>query len=747
MFQIEKNNYKLIDNVKQALLSSVFVGFLSLSSPVYAESVSNSPVKFSSNSLEHDEKANRITAIGDVELEQAGQIIKADKIVYNINIDNVIASGNVTLLDTNGDVHFSEYISLKNEMKDGFAKEVRSRLSDGSNFWAKEIEHKDGIKTTMKDATYTPCKICEENPDKTPLWRLKAAEATLDETTNEVRYKDAKLELFGVPIAYTPIFVHSGPNVKRKSGFLKPKAGWSSELGTFVESSYYWDIAENKDATFNIEPTTRQGVLTKAQYRHRFKNGKVNLNTSVALNSNRTEEDGRIEENKTRANIFADGLFDLDDKWRAGFDVQKATDKSYLRLYDISNENVLESEIYAERFSGRNYSRVSALNFQDIREGVNVEQPDLVPNIEHRMIGEPNSALGGRWSVDTGLVNLVRSDDDQDVTRASLDLGWQREFIAPKIGLKTSINANLLNDYYLVRDSDAAKTNSALSSNTEELRTIPRLHIKSSLPMVNSGNRVQTIIEPIMSATIAERLDDNDHDIPNEDSIDTSLEVTNLFDSNRFTGSDRQEDGKHVAYGLKAGFYDYKGSYITGLVGQSHQFKESNLFPDGSGLENKQSDIVAEIDSSILGHLDLNYRVQLEHDNFKAKKHELNAKAAMGRFTAHTRYLLADAVEGTNITESREQLLLGGGYRINDDWRVRAAALRDFGDDDPGLRSASAELSYIDECFTFSLSGIRDLSNDSTGSSETKFLARIGLKNIGEISSPEWLVRGNDTDE
>ena len=45
-----------------------------------------------------------------------------------------------------------------------------------------------------------------------------------------IYFEDARLEFFGVPLAYIPYFSAPDPTVKRKTGFLIPTFGTSSRL-------------------------------------------------------------------------------------------------------------------------------------------------------------------------------------------------------------------------------------------------------------------------------------------------------------------------------------------------------------------------------------------------------------------------------------------------------------------------------------------------------------------------------------
>jgi LPS-assembly protein len=84
---------------------------------------------------------------------------------------------------------------------------------------------------------------------------------------------------------------------------------------------------------------------------------------------------------------------------------------------------------------------------------------------------------------------------------------------------------------------------------------------------------------------------------------------------------------------------------------------------------------------------------------------------------------------------------LGGSYRLDENWTASASSITDFGEE-PGLRRAGIGFAYADECFSFGIDGVRNLTNDAAGESESVLMMRIGLKNIGEFSAPEIAIRG-----
>ena len=76
--------------------------------------------------------------------------------------------------------------------------------------------------TVLHSGVYTACEPCKDDPKKPPLWQVKAARMIHDQSEKMIYFEDARLEFFGMPIAYLPYFSAPDPTVKRKTGFLMP---------------------------------------------------------------------------------------------------------------------------------------------------------------------------------------------------------------------------------------------------------------------------------------------------------------------------------------------------------------------------------------------------------------------------------------------------------------------------------------------------------------------------------------------
>ena len=692
------------------------------------------PVDFSATEVQYDDINQTVTAIGQVEISQNGKIVKADRVIYSLTKEAVSAEGNVVMLEPNGDVHFADQVDLQDDLKNGYVKKLRTVLADGSRFTAEEGHRRGGTITEMSDATYTPCEPCKLDPEKAPLWQIRAGKVTHNDASHSVTYKDATFEVGGTPVAYVPYFSHPDGTIKQKSGFLTPTFSLDSQQGFGVEPRYYWAIDPSTDATFATRIYTGELPLFLGEYRKRYEDAELNFSASTTY-SGRTDssagEDIEVDD-ELRGHLFADGLWNLNDKWRTGFKAQLASDEQYLRQYDLSGDRILENEIFAERFDNRDYAVARVLAFQDIRvSDRSTDQPNIFPEVKAGFVGDPNALLGGRWNLDVSALGLTRKGSGQDVVRGSTEVGWERRDVF-RSGVVNTLSASARADIYATPERDDSLSGDGDSTSG---RIFPVLHNVTSYPLAKTLDNAQIVFEPTVAMTATTNVD-NDSDIPNEDSQDVQIDFSNLFESDRFPGFDRVEDRTHVTYGARTGIYAPDGSQAELFLGQSYRFADDNPFPDGSGLSESGSDFVGHFITKYQDQLTLHYRFQLASENLQSELHEIDASAQLGAVDLSSSYLYSRGLEGTDLDESREQLYGAIGYKFTDEWKVTTAARYDLGENQ-GLRSADLGLDYIGQCLSLAAIARKSYTDDETGDNATELLVRVGFKNLGEFATGE----------
>lgn len=693
------------------------------------------PVDFVADQVVYDDVNQTVTAIGKVEIAQNGKVVKADQVVYNLGTETVQGQGNVVMMEPSGDVYFADHVDFTGDLKNGFVKKLRAVLADGSRFTAEEGKRVNGNVIEMKEATYTPCEPCKANPEKAPSWQIRAGEVKHDNLEHTITYKDATFEVGGVPVAYVPYFSHADGTIKQKSGLLTPTFSFDSQNGLGVEGRYYWAIDPSTDATLATRVYTAETPLLLGEYRKRFEDAEIQFNASTTYSGRRDSVAGETVsvDDELRGHLFGEGLWDIDDRWRAGFNMQLSSDDQYLRQYDLSSDSILENEIYVERFDDRDYGVVRAIAFQDVRVSDRAtDQPNIMPEFSASFYGDPNALLGGRWNWDISALALARKGNGQDVIRTSTELGWERRDVFD-IGLVNTFSTSIRGDVYNTPTRDDAL---AAGDDATAARFFPRVHNVVSYPLVKESDGLQMVFEPTASITATTNVD-NDGDIPNEDSQDVQIDPSNIFEADRFPGIDRVEDRSHVNYGARAGLYTPDGSMAELFLGQSYRLNESdNPFPKGSGLSEQNSDIVGHFIARYQDFLNMNYRFQLAEENLQSELHEFDGSVDFGAFDMAASYLYARGLDGTDLDETREQLYASLGYDINEEWRVRTAGRYDLGENE-GLRRADIGLDYTGQCYTISTTARRNYTDEDTGENGTEIFLRVGLKNLGEFATGE----------
>jgi len=685
------------------------------------------PVLMKADELVYERDLGLVVAKGDVEIMQGPRILLADTVSYNQKTNTVTASGNVRLLEPTGEVFFADYVELSDDMKNGVVENIRLRLSDDSRIAANAGKRTDGVRTEMRQAMYSPCESCEDNPDRAPLWQVKARRVVHDKEAREVRYHDAWLEMWGMPVAYTPYFEHADPTVKRKTGFLTPGYGSSSNVGAFVEVPFFFAIADDKDATLRPIYTSDDGLVYSGEYRQRFDNGEFQISGSMAIADRDSGEEGNVTTNKNefRGHVFSKARWDINDTWRTGADIQRATDRTYLRRFNFFGGagNVLTSNAFLEGFRRRNYVGVDAWWFQDLRLGLRPDTKLILPIAEYSGLTEADR-FGGRWNFDGNFRSLYVDDSPQS-QRGSLKAGYSLPLVAP-IGLITTLSATARGDLYYVDYNTSDKDNGF------EGRFAPAAKADMRMPFGRQSGDFYQMIQPIAGVVVTPT-NLNDRDIPNDDSTVVEEDDTNLTSLDRAPGLDRVEEGARVYYGLGAGMYDPWGGVVRGFIGQSYRFSDDTRLQTEAGLNRNFSDFVGHVELVPNRYMDVLYRYQLNETNLNPNVSELSFKVGPEALRLSGDYIFVRNEPNADEFRTREEITLAASSQIDEWWRWTASYRRDLDEDES--RRAGFGLTYEDECFILHGNWDRDFTADTDVSSGDTFFFRVTFKTLGSLES------------
>ena len=692
------------------------------------------PALISADEVTYDEDLEIVTATGNVEIAQGDRVLLADSIAYNLKTEVVTAAGKITVLEPTGEVFFADYVELTEDLKEGFVQGIKILLQDKSRIAGSSATRVAGNRTVMRNAVFSPCSLCKEDPTRAPLWQLKAERIEHDQEEQVIRYGDATMELFGVPVFYTPYFQHPDPTVKRKSGFIAPSFGSSETLGATFQIPYFWDIGPDEDLTFEPIFTSKQGVVIAGEYRRLLEDGRIEFRGSGTF-ADRTEKNGTISENQPRGHIDAEGRFDINESWRWGFDANRASDDTYLRLYNLGGGRALTSRAFVEGFRGRSYIAVNNYLFQGLRSGDdNDKAPIIFPMLDYNFISEPDKR-GATYNLDANVLVLNRIEGRRS-RRAAVRAAWELPHTSP-IGDVYKLTASLQGSTYWVEGFNPESGNEVAPKGNGKGDFItghifPQLALQWSYPWVNDNADFSQVFEPVAQVVAAPDFDVPD-EVPNEDSQEFQFDDTNLFALNRFAGLDRVDPGSRIDYGLRWSALSPTLGQSSAFFGQSYRLEEEQDFGSNSGLEDNLSDVVGRVQFNPLQYFDLLYRVRLDKDDLTPRRNELNAILGPPALQFSLNYLDLSDESDQGEFKSREELQISVRSRLSEYWSAFTSHQRDL-EGDQSL-STRAGVTYGDECFFVEAVAARSFFKDRDIKPEDSIFFRVILKHLGEFGS------------
>ncbi|MFN3232657.1 MAG: LPS-assembly protein LptD [Alphaproteobacteria bacterium] len=699
-------------------------------------------IRWAADEILYDTDADVATARGNVEIVYEGNTLYADQVTYNRNTDEAVATGNIRLVDQSGNVATGTRLVLTGDLKTGTVEGMRILFRDGERLAALNARREDGRLNILDRAIYTACQVCDDDPDDKPVWQVKAMEVVHNQDKRTLVYKDAYLELLGVPIAYTPWLKHPDATVKRASGLLAPDFGQSSLLGVTLEVPYFWNIAPNMDMTITPLLTTEERAALFLEFRHQTTSGQYLLSGSGTYVSKRDDENQPIPGDEFRGHLFGEGQFKLGGGWRWGFDMEVVTDDTYLRRYDVSRADSLINHLYVEHFTERNYLHIGAYAFQGLREeDIAGQTPIAAPFVQYNFVGKPGW-LGGRFEGDASALFLTRTDGS-DTGRLSAEGRWRLPYTSPFGELYTLTMGVRADGYYLNDPALApiASSASRLPDNDIEGRVIPYAALEWRLPFVRYAQVSRQIVEP-MVMVVASPKDANNDLLPNEDSQSFDFDATNLFEINRFPGLDRWESGVRIAYGLRMRHYTDSGLRATLIVGQSYRFHRDPLLPADSGLQDRMSDIVVTASLSMPDTFDYVHRLRFDKDGFSVVRNEATLVFGPRDFRVLIGYNEARREGFDRSLNNVQEVRTGAQLRLSRYWRLDADFAYDF-EADGGALTAGGGITYEDECLRFRLSARRDFTDDRDVPPSTSIGFQLVFKVLSAANSSKSRRHGD----
>ncbi len=506
------------------------------------------------------------TAEGNAEAERQNDMLKADKITYDTSSKKVSALGEVKYFSDEISIYSksAEYEGNKSDINFSEAKYFRaSGIGSGIS---DKITFKSNKDVFLKNATYTSCNI--DDPD----WQLTSTSTTLYNSTERGHSYNMILKYKNIPIFYTP-FISYPLTDKRQSGILTPSFGSAGDSGTSLSVPYYFNLAENYDATVEVTSMSDRGVMFDNELRY------LGFNESTLLNFTHLESDDefgddrylyKINDNRILYDNMSVGNNPRGFMLRSDINYSRVSDLDYFDDFGNSLSTASQSNVKREiRLYGTSSSNeytldydLSTLSYQPAQTGVN-EQYQTVPSLKLNYKNKSTSTLN------YNLKASIDKFEHKDNTKAE----GVRYLIYPSIQMPIVTDGWELTSKLGIRHVDYDLDNNVSEGKS---KTTPIASMRGKLYFDKYvGDKLYTLEPEAYLLYIPVGNQDNNP------IFDTGLKEFkySLFSENKFYGEDRINDAKQISLGLTHRVIDEVtgDELFSGTIGQIIYFDDRDV--------------------------------------------------------------------------------------------------------------------------------------------------------------------------
>jgi LPS-assembly protein len=752
----------------------------------------NGPMLVQATEIKYDYPNNSVSAVGNVQIYYNGATIEADEVTYNQKTKRLLAQGNVRLTEADGKITYGQVIDLTDDYRDGFVDSLRLETTDDTRFAAQRADRTAGNTTVLQNGVYTACEACKNDPTKPPLWQVQAARIIHDQTEKMLYFEDARIEFFGVPLAWVPFMSAPDPTVKRKSGFLFPTVSDTTQYGLGVEVPYYWALAPNADVTVSTMATTRQGELFQGEWRHRLMDGAYSIKAAGIFQQDPGYFAARDGANSPTAASFRGavqtaGQFGLGDHWVWGWTGILVTDSQFLFDYrrsqftssfdpfltGVASEGV--SQLYLTGTGDRSFFDIRSIYYYGFSElDVQSQLPVIHPVLDYSNVLAQQVA-GGEFSYKINLTSLNRQEASFDAisqtavntgscvsntadtavlirsncllrgipgdySRFSAEADWRRTLVTYN-GQEITPFFRLRGDFAALNiDNQPGVANYIATGQSDLARVMPTAGVEYRYPLVDVEPWGTQTIEPIAQLIVRP----NETQIgkfPNEDAQSLVFDDSNLFSVDKFSGWDRVEGGGRANVGFQYTAQINRAGSVNVLFGESYQLFGTNSFSAGvnditntglnSGLDKTASDYVARVTYQPNSVYSFTARGRFDEQTFAVERFEAESRANFDRWTLQILYGNYAPQPELGFLFRRQGVLGGASFKLTENWILLGSARYDLYAKE--IDQSRLGIGYTDDCFLFSVNWLTGYTYTAISApvKNNTFMVQMSLRTLG----------------
>lgn len=533
---------------------------------------------------------NKIRLTGNVTLFSADQAISANRVRINKQNKTINLFGQVNLQDAQflaiAQTGFMDELADETRLSNLNYQFIQSRAYGTAD--ALEA-HPNAKKSRLFQASYTNCPVTQTLWGQPKVaWQLDLNEFEVDNHTRRAYGYHTVLSFQQLPILYIPYF--SFPLDDRASGLLFPNFGSRrsatyKQLEKFVSLPYYFYIAPNYDDTLTLTHITQRGDMFDNEFRYLAKKHSATF-TLTAIDDQISKQQG-LAHLEGKEVVFGEPV---STRWRTKLiakqqwfdgltsDLNWQTVSDPYVFADLPIDTSARQLNIVERQANLNYRKEAfqaKLSLVDnLRLGYaapfNYEKrPGLVLSY-----GQPFGQTGFSYQLDAEAVTFDIKKIDHHKPEG------QRLYLHPALRYQARSTWGLLeasSQAHSIRyrmDTPYFDNSSQLSQTLLQHKIKGGLIFERNLALANK-DFIQTLeptVQYLYTPYVAQ------YQAPIFDTALNSLDFSNLFSSNRFSGYDRIGDTEQVSLALETKLFTDEGVSLGEMgVGQIHYFRNRKV--------------------------------------------------------------------------------------------------------------------------------------------------------------------------
>ncbi|WP_447917876.1 LPS-assembly protein LptD [Achromobacter aegrifaciens] len=575
------------------------------------------PAFMEADSIDGDPDSD-LTLTGNAQVRRIDSVIKGDRINYRKNTGEVDIEGSARMM-RDGTLVTGPNAKFNVDKYSGQVEKPSFWM--GANGGFAVAEHADIFSRSqmrLQTVTYSGC-ACE-----TPSWYIKAKTVDIDFDENEGVARSGVLYFKDVPILASP-YMTFPVKKERKSGFLMPTYGTTSQGGFDFSIPYYLNLAPNYDMTIQPRYFSKRGLQMGGEFRY-IGSGYGGIATGTYLPNDNLTGNDRWMYWWRHQQLLGNGFY-------ADWDIAKVSDDNYFR--DISQLGLNQASTTYLPQRGRvgwasnywsAYAQVSKFQTLQDPDAPLVPQYDKVPELYLRGARYDWGGFDVDWTSTAvrfrrplyGSVRYPDGDRIQTYPTVSYPIvrpGW---FVVPKVG----VNFTQYQTKWYGVDALGLNGGSAAGLPSSQSRTVPIMSLDSGLIFERDtklfGKASTQTLEPRLYYLYVPYRDQSK--LPTFDTALADFSFSQAFDENIYTGGwDRIANANQLTAALTTRWLDANTGFerMSLAVAQRLYFADQKVtLPGETPRENVRSDFLVGASAALTDTLSTEVAAQYNpYDN------------------------------------------------------------------------------------------------------------------------------------